>query len=340
MKKQKMILIVGGCVSLVLVVATTVMTLHRIQVASGIRQETDSALNRLKGFFTRNPFPSQENIEIERENQAQYAEQVEALTKALQKGAIVMTEQHSPGNFRRVCEETITALQREAPKTESGASIIENNFYFGFGRYDTSQTGGGVPAAQADVSRLMRQLKMVDQLVRIFYSANILKLNAVYREEFDTPSSDTESESESGRRGRRRKGGREASAFVLSMTPPSYEAAPIPVDCQRFGFSFEAREASLTAVMNAVNAAWPYLQVSGLQFVKSSADVVFPKVEEEKENSKGNLGDGIQVPPKGKTSRIVSGVLREAPLKVQMTIDVLTFNQAVEASEATSESAE
>lgn len=328
MRKQKLALTVGGAISLLLVAATAVITATGVGAASRDRQEMLTNSGRLSSFYDKKPFPSDGNIEAEEVNKRLFQEQYAALAEAVKTNAVVVEGEHSPGSFRLTCEETIAALRRAAPKAESGESVIAPDFYFSFDRYDPSK--GGIPAAKDHVPRLLRQLQMVDRLVRALYAAEVLKIESVRREEFDTgdASSGGEDAPRRSRASRRASSAADSSGFALEMNPAPAEDAPVEMDRQRFGFVFLAREASLFATLNALNAMWPFAQVSGLQIAKSGPDVVFPAKAEVKAKDEDPLqASGIKAPPAGRTSRIVSGALREAPVKVQMTVDVFTFEK-------------
>jgi hypothetical protein len=329
MKKQKLAVIIGGVISLLLVVVTAIITISGINAASFNRQEMLSTSSRLASFYDRNPFPNDENIKAEEGKKEVLQAQYEALLVAVSTNAIVIEGDHSPGSFRLKCEETIAELRRTAPKSESGESVIPPDFYFGFDRYDPSK--GGAPAAKNHVPRLLRQLKMVDKLVRTLYASGVMKIELVRREEFDIGSASPVDTDSSSRRSRRRaSAATDSSGFSLDMDPVSFEEAPVELDCQRFGFVFIAREASLLATLNAINAMWPFAQVSGLQLEKVGTDVVFPAKVEDKPKADAPLAaSGIKTPPPGRTSRIISGALREAPTKVQMTVDVFTFGSSI-----------
>ena len=340
MKKRNLALVVGGAVSLVLVAVTAVITATGVGAASRNRQDMLATSGRLAAFYDRNPFPSEANIEAEESRLKIREEQYAALAAALEKGAVVVEGEHLPGSFRLTCEETVAALRKAAPQAESGESVIPADFYFGFDRYDPSK--GGIPAAQEHVTRLLRQLKMVDGLVRALYTSGVLKIETVRRQEFDNAAATSERET-SGRSSRRAssRATSDSSGFALEMNPPADEEAPVSIDRQRFGFVFLAREASLVATLNAIGAMWPFAQVSGLTMEKAGPDVVFPAKEEDKPKDAELLpAPAIRQPPKGRTSRIVSGALREAPMKVQMTVDVFTFDKPADEVGAESGEAE
>ena len=120
MRKQKLALTVGGAISLVLVVATAVITATGVGAASRNRQEMLSTSGRLSSFYDKKPFPSDENIGAEEVNKRLFQEQYAALAEAVKTNAVVVEGEHSPGSFRLTCEETISALRRAAPKAACG----------------------------------------------------------------------------------------------------------------------------------------------------------------------------------------------------------------------------
>ena len=330
MSKHKIILIAGGVVSLLLVIITAIITASSVGVASQFRQEMVGSSNKLVGFYKKNPFPKPENIELEKKNLATLEERNKLLFEALSKNAVALEGEHSPGSFRITCEETINSLRKAAPKGEGGASVIMPDFYFGFDRYDPSKNG--IPADKNDVPRLLRQLKMTDALVRTLYSSGILKFESVLREEFDggaAVSEEGESSPKRQKASRRGGGARTSDASAsLNMEVTPIAEAPIGLDRQRFGFVFLAREEALFNLMNKINAMWPYAQISDFKFEKAGADVVFA-AKAEAGSEAPVATPAVKERPLGRTARIVSGKLREAPVKVSMTIDVYTFGTAV-----------
>jgi len=327
MSKHRIILIAGGVVSLLLVIITAVITASSVGVASRYRQEMVGSSNKLSGFYKKNPFPSPENIERVKESLATLGERNKILFEALSRNAVSLEGEHTPGSFRITCEETINNLRRAAPKGEGGVSVVTPDFYFGFDRYDPSKNG--VPADKDDVPRLLRQLKMTDALVRIFYDSGIVKFESVSREEFDGGAevSGVGGSSPKRQKSARRGGTAKSSGggMSLQMEPPSLADAPIGLDRQRFGFVFFAREEALFVLMNKINAMWPFAQISGFEFQKSGADVVFPPKAEPGAEKAPAAPDALKERPLGRTARIVSGKLREAPVKVFMTVDIYTF---------------
>ncbi len=321
MSKHRTYLLVGAAVSGVLVLATAVITASGIGKATTLKVEMQNSFSKLQTFFKKNPFPNAENVEVEKQNLEILKVRHETLLKELSKSAVMVTGTHTPGSFSKTCEDTVNTLRKLAPKGEGDTPVIVPDFNFGFERYDISKNG--LPADQKDVPRLLRQLKMVDALVRVFYTVEIINLEKVLREEFDSSSSETaiRSRGRAGRRGSSTSTSAEVSLDKIETEPLT--EVPFELDRQRFGFVFVAREKALFALMDQINAMWPFAQISKVEFMKSGNDVVFP-------SSVGATPAvaevaGISKPPAGRTSRIVSGALREAPVRVAMTIDIYTF---------------
>ncbi len=321
MSKHRTYLLVGAAVSGVLVLATAVITASGIGKATTLKEEMQSSFSKLQNFFKKNPFPSAENVEVEKQNLETLKSRHETLRKALSKGAVVVEGTHTPGSFSMTCEDTVNTLRKLAPKGEGDTPVVAPDFNFGFERYDLSKNG--LRADQKDVPRLLRQLKMVDMLVRVFYDSEIIKLDKVLREEFEASSSDTGTRSRGrvGRRGAVAAAAGEVGLDRIEAEPLS--GAPFELDRQRFGFVFLAREKALFALMDQINAMWPFAQISKVEFIKSGSDVVLPSSAVETPAVADAAG--ISKPPPGRTSRIVSGALREAPVRVAMTIDIYTF---------------
>lgn len=322
MSKQRIYLLIGAVVSGVLVLATAGITASGISKATALRVEMQGSFTKLQGFFKKNPFPNAENVKVESQNLEVLKERHVTLLTGLAKQAVIVEGTDTPGMFAKKCEETVNALRKAAPQGEGDLSVIGPSFNFGFDRYDFSKTNP--PADQKNVPRLLRQLRMVDMLVRVFYSSGIIRLDKVLREEFDSSA-----EEAGALRGRSRVGrGRSLASATADVTLDKIEVealenTPFPLDRQRFGFVFLAKEQSLFSLIDKINAMWPFAQVSSLEFVKSGKDVVFSPAAGEAPATPEVTG--ITAPPAGVTSRIVSGELRESPVKVAMTIDIYTF---------------
>lgn len=325
MSKHRTYLLVGAAVSGVLVLATAVITVSGISKATTLKVDMQNSFSKLQNFFKKNPFPSAENVEVEKKNLEGLQARYEALLKELSTSEVVVAGDHTPGSFSKTCEETVNTLRKLAPKGEGDASVIVPGFNFGFERYDISKNG--LPADQKDVPRLLRQLKMIDMLVRVFYGAEIIKIDKVLREEFDSSSSEETKSRSRGRAGKRGSATTTTAEVTLDkLETEPLSGVPFTLDRQSFGFVFIAREKAIFTLMDRIEAMWPFAQISKVEFTKSANDVVLPSSAGETP-AVAAVAEvaGISKPPAGRTSRIVSGALREAPVRVAMTIDIYTF---------------
>lgn len=347
MKKPQMILLGGGAVSAVLVVLAAVFTVTSLSKADADKKKVNREFSSLENLYrTANPFPTHENIEIARKNQEETLGRVESLQALLAQGVSDEDEKLTPGQFSQLREEMIRALVKDAPAGEGGLPVVEPENVFGFDRYNEGQ-----PASKAQVPRLVRQLRLTDLLVRKFYAAGILRLDAVGREVFeeaDGASAAAASESAGGGFARRRHGASKAAATankkVTSIKVPLAPFTPehgIAIDRQRFGFVFTTREAGLRNVLDSLDGMWPYVMISGFSFQKTQPDFVFP--DEEDPAAKAKLPEkkpevsatpGVKEKPAPRTARLVSGPQFEAPVTVTMFVDVYRFPPKADSSVA------
>lgn len=334
MKKNQLILAIGGGVSAVLVVGSAALAFLGLSGVGEARSARDREFKKLENYYRADPFPSDANIETVRANHEDAETWIDALAEALSVGTNdwakgVNLRRASPGEFSSMREETIQALYDAAPVGEDGTKIVPDSFSFGFERYAT-----GDPAQPPHVRRLIRQLRLTDQLVRHLYRAGPQRVEAVGRVVFETGAAGTDERRPRGRsRARAQQSGpARAEGGSLSVPPPPPSRGPVPSDVERFGFRFVGREAAVISFVDAIDAMRPYACVSGLSMEKLSEDVVFPDEAPEKGRDdaarrRGKAAEETQPrlgPPKPppRASRMVSGPLREAPVAATVFVDV------------------
>ncbi|MGN0845159.1 MAG: hypothetical protein ACI4QT_08070 [Kiritimatiellia bacterium] len=350
MKSIKIILGAVGGVTAVAVIGIGVFAFLRSQAATEARGTMQQQANQLRKLYEKDVFPSQENIETAQKNRDETYRFVRALRDEMKRGMIPVDRKKTPGDFSNIRMATISSLLEDAPIGTGDAKVVDNSqatpFQFGFDRYKD-----GIPAEKRDVPRLLTQLRMMDKLVRVLYDSGIVSLEAVAREEFEggSPASvDAASEAPRVRgRGGRARGARAAAA--LAVTKPVLPAgAPEDLTCERFMFRFQTRESGLIAALNKLNEMRPFAVVSDLAFEKLGEDVVFPDEQKEtaaSESAKGAASSrparsprGAAVPaaaeatapairerPAPRTARLVSGPLRERPVRVTLTVDIYSI---------------
>lgn len=340
MKKNQIVLAVGGGVSAALVLGSAALAFVGFSGIGTARKAREKAFSELSRLYQSDPFPSRENVEAAGENLENALGWIEELDEALTVGTNdwargLNLRRASPGEFSSLREETVQGLFDAAPVGEDGTKIVPDPFAFGFDLYAT-----GDPAKPQHVVRLLRQLRLTDQLVRMLYAAGPQRIDAVGRLVFETGGSGSAASSDEGggsRRSRRRaarEGGASASSFAVP--PPPAFLGPVPSDVERFGFRFVAREKAVLDFIDAVSAMTPCACIAGLTLEKMAEDAVFAGEEKEKEKEKGKddrrgsrdaekdepapRGGPPKPPPRA--SRMVSGPLREAPVLATVLVDV------------------
>lgn len=339
MNKPQMILAVSGGVIGVLILAVGIFTVNAVSAASSSAEKLEKTQKEYARIFkTSNPFPNEENKQIIEKNRDQAKKWEKNLLSIFRKGEYVAkSKQTNPGYFSNEREKMIERLTEKAPKGPDGKTILVEGITFGFDKYKD-----GVPALKSNVPRLMEQLTYIEALVEVLYDAEIDKLKAVRREEFeDVVDGGEETESAPVRRSSRRSS-RSTSTTVNSGGPVAiepFEQGVVPFSRQRFEFVFDARQDALMKVLNNIGTMEPYAIVSKLSFVKAGEDYR-PPVDEKKEEKKSRRRSRdveeeeesantvvLKVRPPSRTSRLVSGELREVPVTVTMTVDVFKYDQ-------------
>lgn len=363
---DKTLLIAGGSVAGVLVLGAAVWAGIGFSGAGSAREERDKVLAQARRLASSNPYPSSENAEVAGENRKKGEEWERELALAvasddLQGGA----EDMSPGDFNRMRERMLSELSKAAPAADDGSRVVQEGFSFGFGRYSD-----GTPAEEADVPRLVHQLKLVDALVRQLYGAGIVRIEGVGREVFEggaEPSAADDfsalgsvaaSSGGGGGGGSRRRGSRRsrssessgssesigqsgaAMAVDIALAPAPAPDSAVEVSRSRFAFVFLARTQGVLAALDAISAMKPYATVSSLSIEKAGEDVVFPSEESDggassdrDSGAKPAAAAGLRERPAPRSSRLVSGQLREPPVRVRMFVDVYSAPPAPPAEE-------
>ncbi len=330
MKKNQLILAIGGGVSAALVLGAAALAAVGFSGKGEARKNREKAFSELSRLHQSAPFPSEENVEAAGKNLENARGWIEILDDELTVGTNdwakgINLRRASPGEFSSLREETIQALYDAAPVGEDGTKIVPDSFAFGFDRYAT-----GDPAQTPHVVRLLRQLRLTDKLVRLLYAAGPQRIETVGRIVFETGAVAAEDSGYSRPRRRKSESGARDSALVV--VPPPAAEGPVPSDVERFGFRFVAREAAVISFVDAIDAMRPYACVSGFSMEKVSEDVVFPDETPEKGNDvarrRGKAAEEPQQPrtgppkPPPRASRMVSGPLREAPVVATVFVDV------------------
>ena len=330
MNRNQTILAIGGGVSALLVAGAGFLAWRGSTAASDAEAAMEKSRREFKNLAAEPVSPTQENLDVCLENLNDTSNRVAKLSRVLFRGGVPLDRKTTPGNFvSRECSGTIAALLADAPLNAAEVPVVDPDMQFGFETYSARQ-GGFLPKPD-QVPRLLRQLRLVDKLVRILYAAGINHLDAVGRVQFDGAgggeggSRPRERQRDRSRDRSRASGG--AAPKSIAVPAPAFEKnAAVPMSCERFGFVFSTRQDGLLAVLDAIAAMQPFAMVSDLSFAKTGDDVLPPPSESEAERLPET--PGILEKPAPRTARLVSGPLFETPVQVTMFVDVFSPDAA------------
>lgn len=359
MKKSRVTMISCASVAAVAAVVGVVLASMGFGKASEAGAKTERAWRDLKRVYERDPFPSRENIETARTNVQRRTAWTAALAKAIDEGTQPAARNVTPGAFSQMREKAIERMAAAAPTGEDGNPVVSEGFAFGFERY-----ASGIPAEKHHVERLVRQLRLMETLVGIVYDAGIVHLDAVGREAFEDATPGDGADDVPDRRRGRRGGGAVSGTGSISVPALSDPEGPVELRRDRFALQFSAKEAALVSVLDALDSMRPFAMVTSLSIDKIRPDVVFPEeAEAEKRASQPARDQDDSAPrrprrrargtaeedfaavaqaaapvlnerPAPRSARLVSGPLRESPVRATIYLDVFSVPSARAASAA------
>ena len=288
----------------------------------------ETALNDTKGrleyLYARNPFPSDQNLRLERANLDTADKELVGLLGAMSRGQVEALEQ-SPAKFVAQFWEAHGSMLTKADA--AGVNVLgKKDFDFGFGR----QMKGDLPA-QKDVSRLTQQLRIVQNLVEVLCAAHITELRGIGREEFEVEAvagGATHIADESS--GGRRRHAAESSAPAVANTVDA-ETGLVP-EGQMFGtwhftFSLMANESALIRVLDGFARSPLFTAVTKVELIGDSR---MNAKAPEAASAAGAAARGAAQPAKPVTGaadardlRIVCG--RDMPVSGKLDVDVYQF---------------
>ncbi len=269
----------------------------------------------LEFLFSRNPFPSEANLKVERSNLSILDDQLADLLGEVGRGQ-VQSEEQSPNKFGAQFWDVRKELFARA--RERGIKV-DNSFDFGFAKHMS-----GVPPAPQDVARLTQQLRIVQRLSLLMFDAGITGLDGLGREEFEV---DAKAAGEPAAQPRRSRRGATDTAVSLNTYNPN--AGLIPegelFGRWRFVFRFAAKEDVLLAVLNRLAREPLFVVVSDL-VVEGDAGIKQWNTEAAAKTEDGTAAAAaaeVAAAAVPRDLRIVCG--RDVPLSARMTLDVYQF---------------
>jgi hypothetical protein len=306
--KTQLIFMIGASVAGVLIVGCAVLLFMSHTKLKKVERSTKAKQVRLEALSSGNPFPSEENVQIELKNGEALRSWLNTLSSTAAEGQLNL-DMRTPSKFRRLLGKTVTQLIHAG-----GADVVSENFFFGFNRYLVD--GSELP--QPDhVPRLAQQLAVVDRVCGILFDANITQLRGVTREVFE------------GSRKEMALTGTDSGAGVLNEGDLYGKL--------RFKFEFSATEDAFFDVMNRIASNELFMSVGTIQYTKPKVDVHEDLIPEA---GKASLGTDeapldpeeqeVEVDDQGRLfpsryRRIVSGHDHEVPMDISMELNVFQF---------------
>lgn len=299
-------------------------------------EEANQLKNSIEKYYSGDVFPSKENIQRVKDEYVVINALRASVTNKL--GSLDMREVAiDQSRFIDVLRDTAERWKAKAPVVE-GEKCVSSDFAFGFEKY----IGGNTLPDEANIPRLVQQLRITDVLVEELFNAKIAKLNSIVREGFDGAAPQVKNEDEEeqagGRRNRRnrRKLQQEESkpktgAAVKSIEHPLFTA-------QHFTIAFSSRQVALIDVLNRFAKAKVFVVVTDVTVNKGGiSDVRIPSEPKKKDegSSKGRRGKGAAEEEKTAEdsefselpagSRLMSGPDLDPLLDVVLELDVYNF---------------
>lgn len=306
--RKHMVLVVGGGLAVVLLVAALVVLFRFQGQYKATTQELESAKLRLQQLNVRNPFPSEENVKKTRANLEALTGQATNMQALLLKN-VIEGAQIEPAEFAQLLERTSRRLQQKAQEFEV---VLPTGFAFGFPRY----AEGALPASDA-VFRLVGQLKAVETLCEAIFQTRVAQLDALERETFEEGG--VVADPVGGGNLRRRGAIEAAPAATLVPAVTSNEL----YSAERVTLRFQGRE---TAVWDAINAVVRHPAFMAIADLRLENSLALAGQLGKKTPVTPITGDKVLVPQYPRhDDRIVAG--RENVI-ASLVVDIYHFNAA------------
>ena len=281
-----------------------------------LQRELGEKIATLERFYAANPFPSKDNVALERRNRDVLSGWFKALTAELMRSKLTR-EERTPPQFMRQLGQTQDGLRNLA--RQKGVALPEG-FTFGFDRY----AGGRDLPRPEEVPALTWQLTCIDSLVRTLLANGVKDVSEVTRDPVESDAAVRPVEASSLRLHTA------AAAAVAAPARKGFEEHKLYTR-MRFGLQFRTREEPLWRILNELVVHEPFTVVRSLRLQKENADVTIPPRPEELASAVAADRDAAmellhRKAPKH-AERLTCGKAVEVPVLVQLEMDVFVFRE-------------
>ena len=303
MKARKILIAVGAGIAFLLCLAGFVVAYRAYAESSKIKATLGDTARELEKIYNENPFPNSTNVAVLRSDTVWTTNWYQSLVGELRKAALP-NETPSSSGFKQRLQDASVELYKKAASEEG--KVLPDGFAFGFDRYLGSSSHMPKPE---NVRRLTVQLLMVEAITREILNSHVSELSRIERDIFDGDSGETPTA----------PGRHHAAATGAVAAPVVGVAFPATSPGQHFSFAFTADEKALAEVLGRLAKMPMFVVVTEL------------KVERVERGLKQRSEKAVIETDKNKTvvllpsQRMVSGPEIAPLLKVQMQVDVYTF---------------
>ena len=305
MEKKNFTAIVGGCVVGAIALGVLWMLASAIGRTSDAGARLADAESRLNTLYRSKMFPSQTNQLVAAQDVRRIQDWLASVTNRLHQGDVQVQAWLTPSSLKQAMID-LTKDQKIHPILGEKASI-------GFDAYL------GADAAmpkEADVKGLGRQLEYVRHLLTLCAEAGVSSVEKVDRPKFETKGEVKQTAPSSRRRGRRvQEPEKKVSTGIDKVGDGLAER-------QRFKLSFRASTPALMEFFNRLTASPMMAVVSDFKVSRPSCILKDFLAESESKNPSAPAVDFSTLAPE---DRLVSDPARVQPLRVDLTIDIYTF---------------
>ena len=307
--------IMGG--ALVLLLGAAGLLYQSINQYRDVSGQLNEASRQLDALYQRNPFPSEQNIEMEIGNLRTLRSELDGLRAELSQDQVEPVHT-APVRFVQSFRNISRQLTEQAAEHRVG---IPPEFAFGFEHHRV----GELPNP-ADVPRLMQQLLITEQLVNILYQAGVREITGINRQQFEVRE-EVEERPERGGLYAAREPTRRAPRQQVVDPPEKMGVLGDEADFAslRFGLSFRLRETDVVEVLNRLARHSMFIVVTRVEMVNrfewQPARAITPAVDNNGQPVAGPLAiDPLAAPPR--SERVATS---GAPQLVHVTLEVEVY---------------
>ena len=329
--KQHMVLIVGGVISLLLMIAALIFLFKFQGQYQQVKQDLENSQRQLEALQSRDPYPSKENVALLSENAEEREGFFNTLLDNLRKGQIEGQVMEA-ARFGTVLETTIRQLHRLSH--EAGITLPDQ-FAFGFDRLYK-----GALASSEDIPRLYAQLMTTEKFSKLIIDSGIKEVVSAERERFDEEKEEEVVEVDTRRSSRR---GRSTPAARRGRRGEA-QASPAPAAKKEEMSDLYRKESLTLTLITREDGLWKLLDTlatSDLFAVVTSVELeseppVPAKPPDAQDPNTRQVGTGgmpeglgmgaaetpVEIEPPSRDERVVAGRER---VKVTLGVDVVHF---------------